>query len=96
MFDNSNMPSPLPSKAFNTADFGALFRRERRALGKTLAQVAEVAGVRRQTISDMEQGKSVSTLTALAALSAIGKAIEIVDARYEIDKMPDFMDDDSE
>jgi transcriptional regulator with XRE-family HTH domain len=88
------MSSPLPTKAFNTADFGALFRRERRALGKTLAEVAEIAGVRRQTISDMEHGKSVSTLTALAALSAIGKAIEIVDARYEMDRMPDFMGDD--
>ncbi|MDB5849169.1 MAG: helix-turn-helix protein [Rhodoferax sp.] len=94
MLDHSNMTSPPAIKAFNTTDFGRLFRRERRALGKTQADVATIAGVRRQTIADMERGLSVSTLTALAALSALGKAIEIVDARYEMDRMPNFMNDE--
>jgi DNA-binding XRE family transcriptional regulator len=94
MFEYTNMPDAFFSKLRNTADFGAQFRRERLALGKTQAEVAQTAGVRRQTIADMERGHSVTMLTVLSALSALGKALEIVDLRHEMDRLPDFMHDD--
>lgn len=84
------------AKAYNATDFGAMFRRERKALKKTQGQLAKELGCGRQTIVDLESGRNVGIQTVFAALAALGKAIEIMDARYEFDRMPDFMSDADE
>lgn len=102
MFDNTNMPtgsSPTESqrllRASTPLELGELFRAERKALGKTLEDVAQQTGCRRQTIADIEAGKNVGLLTVFMALGALGKCVEIKSTRYEFGSMPDFMRDDA-
>ena len=63
----------------NLADLGQSFKSERKALGLTQAQVAEKSGLRRETIIQMEAGENVQVSTFIQAISALGKAIKIVD-----------------
>lgn len=80
-------------KAYDSSAFGALYRKERQRLGKTQEDVARELKCRRQTIADLERGANVGVHTMFAALAALGKAIELVDARYELDRLPNFMED---
>ena len=101
MFDNENMasalqtnqphPSPALLRASTPLEFGVLYRAQRKALGKTLEDVAQLVGCRRQTIADIEPGKNVGLLTVFMALGALGKCVEIKSTRYELDSMPDLM-----
>lgn len=80
-------------KAYDSSAFGALYRKERQRLGKTQEDVARELKCRRQTIADLERGANVGVHTMFAALAALGKAIELVDARYELDRLPNFMEE---
>lgn len=60
------------------AEFGELFRRERKALGMTQIEVAKKANCRRQTIADIEAGRSVTTLTFFNAILAIQKQVQLI------------------
>jgi transcriptional regulator with XRE-family HTH domain len=71
----------------NSRDLGKAFKAERRALRLTQAAVAQAAGYRRETILDLEAGKSVSTQTLFAALAALGKGLRIVDSRLSLDDL---------
>lgn len=82
-------------KAHDSASFGALFRKEREKLGKTQEDIARELKCRRQTVADLERGANVGIRTMFAALSALGKAVELVDGRYELDRLPNFMEDDN-
>lgn len=96
MFYISNMAThPLHTKAYDSASFGALYRRERQALGKTQEDVARELKCRRQTIADLERGGNVGVQTMFAALAALGKAVELVDSRYELGRLPNFMGDEN-
>ena len=103
MFDNTNMYSATPFevppsllRASTPLEFGERFRAERKALGKTLEDVAVAVGCRRQTIADIEVGKNVGLMTVFMALGAIGKCVEIKSTRFELDTMPNLMGDDDE
>ena len=71
--------------ASNLIDIGRLFRAARKALGRTQAQVAHDAGLRRETILRIEAGENVDLITFLRAASALGKAIRLVDLRPDYD-----------
>jgi transcriptional regulator with XRE-family HTH domain len=59
-------------------DFGAAFRRERRALGRSQQWVAERSGLTRFTIAQLEAGHNVGINHVLAALASLGKELSIV------------------
>lgn len=107
MFDNSNMNVDFESnldaakqnqwlRASTPLEFGERFRAERKALGKTLEDLATAVGCRRQTIADIEAGKNVGLMTVFMALGALGKCIEIKSTRYEFGDMLNWMDDNVE
>lgn len=76
MFDISNIVNRL----LNAHELGLQVRAERKARKRTQAWVAERVGCRRQTIADLEAGRNVSTFVLLSTLSALGKALAVVDA----------------
>jgi HTH-type transcriptional regulator / antitoxin HipB len=77
-----------------TADFGAAFRRERKARGLTQQRVAEKAGVTRFTITQLESGKNVGLHHVLAALAVLGKGLSIVSARPDFDQLQEMFGDE--
>jgi transcriptional regulator with XRE-family HTH domain len=82
------------SRASSPSEFGVIYRAERKAQGKTLQEIAELAGCRRQTIADIEAGKSVGMFTVFMALNALGKCVEVKSTRYEFGSIPDLMGND--
>lgn len=72
---------------FSCSELGAAYRAERKALGQTQAGIAKRVGCRRQTIADIEAGKNVAMYTLMAALSALGKGLVIMDARVDYDNL---------
>lgn len=67
--------------------FGILFRRERKAIGLTQAEVAEKAGLRRETIIKLESGAQVDANTLIQAVAALGKTLSINDRRVDYDRL---------
>lgn len=90
-----NSPSGLQTAA-SLADFGEMFRRERKALGMSQSDVAKKASCRRQTIADIEAGKSVTTLTFFNAIQAIQKQIQLCSLRVDLENIRDFLGPDWE
>jgi len=79
---------------FSAVDLGIAFRANRVALHKTQEAIALRVGCRRQTIADIEAGKNVELYTLIAALSALGKGLDIVDARVDYDRITEIFKDD--
>ena len=73
---------------------GATFKRERLAVGLTQAEVAHKAGLRRETIIQLESGASVSANTLIQATSALGKTLAIVDRRLDYDRLDEIFNED--
>lgn len=80
--------------ANNLKELGALFRAERKAAGKTQADVAKESGLRRETIIRIEAGENIDMITFLKALSAIGKGIRLADRRMVYDSIKEVFDED--
>lgn len=97
MFDIQNMqtqPTGLQT-ACSAAEFGAIFRHERKAQGLTQAQVAGKIGCRRQTVADLEAGRNVTSLIVFNALSAIGKQIQVcAKGGIDLENVRDFLGPD--
>lgn len=74
-------------------DLAKEFTAKRKALGFTQAQVAKNVGLRRETIIQIEAGEKVQVYSLLKAVSALGKAIEIVDRRIDYDRLKEMFDD---
>lgn len=79
---------------FSASELGKSFRANRDALKLTQIDIAKKVGCRRQTIADIEAGKNVEIYTLMAALSALGKGLEIVDARVDFDRISEMFNDD--
>jgi DNA-binding XRE family transcriptional regulator len=96
MFDNTNIMNEktILSKASTPKEFGEMFRAERQALGMTQQDVARAVGCRRQTIGDLEDGKSVGLMTVFMALSAIRKSISIKSSSLELEDAASFLDEE--
>lgn len=75
-------------------DFGAAFRRERKAQGRTQQWVADKASVTRFTITQLESGQNVGLHHVLAALTALGKGLSIVSVRPDYDQIKEIFRDD--
>lgn len=90
MFDISNIVKHL----LNAVDLGVQVRAERKARKRTQAWVAERVGCRRQTIADLEAGRNVSTFVLLGTLSSLGKALAVVDARVELERLKEIFSDE--
>ena len=73
---------------------GATFKRERLAVGLTQAEVAHKAGLRRETIIQLESGASVSANTLIQATSALGKTLAIIDRRLDYDRLDEVFNED--
>ena len=73
---------------------GASFKRERLAVGLTQAEVAHKAGLRRETIIQLESGASISANTLIQATSALGKTLAIMDRRLDYDRLDEGFNDD--
>ena len=74
-------------------DLAKEFKAERKALGFTQAQIAKNAGLRRETIIQIEAGENVQVYSLLKAISDLGKAIEIVDRRIDYDRLKEMFDE---
>lgn len=72
--------------ALTSAEFGAAIRHVRKQRGWQQADLAEVLGVGRMTVSRLERGESVSLETAMRALSECGYGVAVVPkfARVEV------------
>ena len=86
----------MTTPILNSRDLGKAFRAERRALRLTQADLAEATGYRRQTILDLEAGRSVSTQTLFAALAAVGKGLALVGSRLTLDDLSSLRDSPGE
>lgn len=93
MFDVAHMHRLA---SLNPLMFGRAYRAERRALGKTQQEVADLARCRRQTIADLEAGRNVSLHTIFGALGALGKGLSINDARPELELLHLLADPDDD
>ena len=56
---------------------GKALRAERKAQGKTQAQIAKMIGIRRQAIGDIEAGRNVESYTIFSFLAALGKGLQV-------------------
>lgn len=64
--------------AFDPTRFGAALRNRRRSLDLTQDEVAEVIGVNRRVVGELERGKgSVRLEIALGAARALGLDVEL-------------------
>lgn len=75
---------------------GTSFRRERRALGMTQADVAKKAHLRRETIIQLEAGQPIIVTTLIQAIAALGKALVISDRRLDYDQLDKTFNDDGQ
>lgn len=91
MFDRTNTSGRV---ALNRRELGAWIRAERRARKRTQAWVAERVGCRRQTIADLEAGRNVALAVLFGALTALGKGLAIVDARVDLERLPELFNED--
>jgi len=80
--------------ALTANQLGSLIRAERKARGRTQQWVAKRAGYRRQTIADLEAGKNVEINVLLRTLAALGKALSVVDARVDVERLREIFGDD--
>jgi HTH-type transcriptional regulator/antitoxin HipB len=72
-----------------TAGFGQMLRAERRKLGLTQAQLAARAGIGRQKLIEVEQGKpGVAFATYAAAMSALGVEFSVKPRLVRIGDFP--------
>lgn len=93
MFDKTNV---LGRIALNRRELGAWIRAERKARRRTQAWVAERVACRRQTIADLEAGRNVALDILFGALTALGKGLAIVDARVDLERLPELFSEDAE
>ena len=80
--------------ALNRRELGAWVRAERKARKRTQAWLAERIGCRRQTVAALEAGRNVALDILFGALTALGKGLAIVDARVDIERLPELFHED--
>jgi transcriptional regulator with XRE-family HTH domain len=73
--------------AGNLFDLGQQFRRERKALGKTQAEVAQAAGLRRETILGIEAGRNADLLSFMRACAGLGRGVLIASMTPTLDDL---------
>jgi transcriptional regulator with XRE-family HTH domain len=79
----------------NAKVLGVRIRAERQALGRTQSWIAKRVGCWRQTIADLEAGKNVELGILFGTLSALGKAVDIVDVQVEVERLDEIFRDEN-
>ncbi|WP_100379553.1 helix-turn-helix domain-containing protein [Polynucleobacter brandtiae] len=77
----------MNNNIFTLRELAQAMRSERKALGFTQADLAKKAGLRRETIIQLEAGENISAHTLLQTISALGKCLSINDARLDYDQL---------
>ncbi len=75
--------SPRPFPASNQVEFGQWFRKERKSRNLTQTDIAEMSGMTRQTIGEIENGGNVGFFTVLRALKTMGLALSIEESGHQ-------------
>lgn len=81
--------------ASNLSEIARMFRAERKALGRTQAEVARDAGLRRETIIRIEAGENIDLITFLRAASALHKGLCLIDRRPDYDTVKALFHDEN-
>lgn len=72
-----NNEGPRPFPVDNLVQFGEWFRAERTSRNLTQSDVAEMAGLRRQTVAQLERGLNVNFETVIKVLRTLGLGMSI-------------------
>ena len=87
----------MSNYVLTAADLGLQIRAERKARGYTQSWVAQRVGCRRQTIADLEAGRNVALHIVMRTLATLGKGLNVIDARVDLERLADiFRNDDEE
>lgn len=79
---------------FSLQELGRAVRAERKALGYSQRWVAAQCRMRAATVSDIENGKNVELATVMTVLTALGKGLQIVDRRIDLDQLNGVFDEE--
>jgi HTH-type transcriptional regulator / antitoxin HipB len=90
------MSTMVDSRDYTAGDLGRTLRAERRAQGLTQEALASRAQITRQTVIDLEKGKNVSVYVLMAVLAALGKALQVTDARPSVSEARALFADDED
>lgn len=83
----------MTNNLFNLRELGRAVRSERKALGLTQAELAKRAGLRRETIIQLEAGVNISAHTLLQTCTSLGKCLRIDDVRLDYDRLREALDE---
>jgi DNA-binding XRE family transcriptional regulator len=83
----------MTNNIFNLRELGQAIRLERKALGLTQAELAKKAGLRRETIIQLEAGENISAHTLLQTCTSLGKCLRIDDIRLDYDRLRETFDE---
>lgn len=75
-------------RAWTPAEFGEAVRRARKSKGWQQADLAEILGVTRMTVSRLERGGPVNLETAVRALSECGYGIVVAPKFAQVEVRP--------
>lgn len=75
--------SPRPFPASNQVEFGQWFRKERKSRNLTQTDIAQMSGMTRQTVGEIENGGNVGFFTVLRALKTMGLALSIEESGHQ-------------
>jgi len=83
----------MTNNIFNLRELGQAIRLERKALGLTQAELAKKAGLRRETIIQLEAGVNISAHTLLQTYTSLGKCLRIDDVHLDYDRLRETFDE---
>jgi len=72
-----NNEGPRPFPVDNLVQFGEWFRAERVSRNLTQSDIANMAGLRRQTVAQLEKGLNVNFETVIRVLKTMGLGMSI-------------------
>lgn len=75
--------SPRPFPTSNQIEFGEWFRKERKSRNLTQTDVAQMSGMTRQTVGEIEKGGNVGFFSVLKALKSMGLAISVEESGHQ-------------
>ena len=84
---------PYSPTAVLPAQFGASFQRERKARKLSQAQLAEKAGLARQTVLQIEKGENVGLHAIMRALAVLNMGLRIDTATLNYDDVGSMEDE---
>jgi len=81
-------------RAFTASDLATAIRRERKAQKLKQEDLAKRAGITRQTVIDLEAGKNTTVYVLMGVIAALGKALQVTDARPSFGEVQQMFDEE--